>query len=300
MIRRLLQLLWGTGWCLLLVGITLHLTVRDGIDSLVVVFYIMPLMVLLGLALCLAFFRRGRRMALAFAALILAGWTARSFTLHSPGPPNNDEVRMLFWNLNRPTEPSQPLIDLIKELRPDFVSCDEPGINAESNVAAYKAALPGYDCQFMPRGILWLSRYPSKYRARGRLDSLGAYAVFDAALQGRTQRFVTIDVYGPPMLPRTGQLNEALSFTNHDPKVIVLGDFNTPTESVHFDPYRSEGLQDGLTAGNRGFRETWFYGLPLLSLDHIWLGKDWQVLEARKIWKTNSDHAAVFVRARLR
>jgi len=107
--------------------------------------------------------------------------------------------------------------------------------------------------------------------AKGRLDSLGAYAVFESQLNGRTQRFVTIDVYGPPMLPRTGQLAEALSFTNQDPKVIIMGDFNTPYESVHFDPFRKEHLQDALTCGGRGFRESWFYGLPLLSLDHTTL-----------------------------
>lgn len=296
--RRLLQLVWGGGWFLLITGIMLHATVRDGIDPLIVVFYVLPMMVLLGLALMLCLFQKGRRMAILAAILIATTWCTRSFTWHPIEASAPDEIRVLFWNLNRPSEPFQPLIGMITALKPDFVACVEPGENAANDVQAYKAALSGYDCQFMPRGILWFSRHPSRYRARGRLDSLGAYAVFEAQFNERTQRFVTIDLYGPPMLPRTGQLREALSFTNLDPKVIVLGDFNTPYESVHFDPFRNEGLQDALTVGGRGFRETWFYGLPLLSLDHIWLGKDWHVLEARKMWTRESDHAAVFVRAR--
>jgi len=296
--RVLLQPVQLLAWSLLVTGIVMHATVRDGVDDLVVVFYVLPMMVLLGLAVFLILFRRGRWVAIVVAALIAVTWCARSFSWHSPEPAAPNEVRVLFWNLNRPTKPFKPLIGMIRELKPDFVACVEPGENAASDVAGYKAALPGYDCQFMPRGILWLSRHPSRYRARGRLDSLGAYAVFEAQLKERTQRFVTIDVYGPPMLPRTGQLAEALSFTNQDPKVIIMGDFNTPFESVHFDPFRNEHLQDALTVGGRGFRETWFYGLPLLSLDHIWLGKDWHVLEARKIWTRDSDHAAVFVRAR--
>ena len=296
--RFLLRLLHGLAWTLLIVGIVMHATVRDSIDSIIVVFYIMPMMVLLGLALFLTLFQRGRWLAVLATGLIATAWFLRSFTWHTPEPSAPDEVRVLFWNLNRPAEPFQPLIEMIRELKPDFVACVEPGENAARDVEGYKAALPGYDCLFMPRGILWLSLHASRYRARGRLDSLGAYAVFEADFRGRTQRFVTIDTYGPPMLPRTGQLNEALSFTNKDPKVLVMGDFNTPYESVHFDGFRSEGLQDALTVGGRGFRETWFYGLPLLSLDHIWLGKDWHVLETRKIWKPESDHAAVFVRAR--
>ncbi len=254
--------------------------------------------VLLGLAVFLALFRRGRQLAVVLAVLIVGVWCHRSLAWHSAEPEAADETRLLFWNLNRPEAPFQPLIEMIQTLKPDFVACVEPGLNVAKDVEGYKAALPGYDCQFMPRGILWLSRHPSRYRARGRLDSLGAYAVFEAQFHGGTRRFVTVDVYGPPLLPRGGQLNETLGFTNHDPGVIVMGDFNTPYESVHFDPFRTGGLQDALTAGGHGFRETWFYGLPLLSLDHIWLGKDWHVLEARKIWKPQSDHAAVFVRAR--
>jgi endonuclease/exonuclease/phosphatase (EEP) superfamily protein YafD len=298
MIRVLLRLVQILAWSLIGIGVVLHATVRDGVDPIIVVFYVLPMMVMLGLAALLCLFPRRRSLAILAAALIAATWCARSFSWHVPEPAAADEVRVLFWNLNRPTEPFKPLIGMIRELKPDFVACVEPGENAASNVEDYKAALPGYDCQFMPRGILWLSRHTSRYRARGRLDSLGAYAVFEAELAGRTQRFVTLDVYGPPLLSRRGQLAEGLGFSNQDPRVIVLGDFNTPTESVHFDAYRQQGLQDSLTVGGRGFRETWFYGLPLLSLDHIWLGKDWHVLEARKIWTRQSDHAAIFVRAR--
>jgi endonuclease/exonuclease/phosphatase (EEP) superfamily protein YafD len=36
-----------------------------------------------------------------------------------------------------------------------------------------------------------------------------------------------------------------------------------------------------------------------LSLDQVWVGADWEVLEARKIWQlTGSDHAALFVTLR--
>jgi endonuclease/exonuclease/phosphatase (EEP) superfamily protein YafD len=76
-----------------------------------------------------------------------------------------------------------------------------------------------------------------------------------------------------------------------------MGDFNTPSESVHYETFRQH-MNDALDTAGTGFRETWFWGLPLLSLDHIWLGKDWHILEARKIWTRSSDHAALFARMR--
>ncbi|MDB6138927.1 MAG: hypothetical protein JWO94_1999 [Verrucomicrobiaceae bacterium] len=285
-------------WLLIATGITLHATVRDGFDPLAVVFYGLPLPLLLGVTFALMCSRRDRRLAVMVGLGLAGTWLARSFTWHAAEAPAADEVRVLFWNLGHPDKPFQPLIRLIKELQPDLVACVEPGENAGRDVEAYKAALPGYDCQFMPRGILWLSRHPSRYRARGRLDEIGAYAVFEAQINGRTQRVVTADVYADPFLARTGQLQEILDYTQDDPRVIAMGDFNTPAESAHFDDYQKHQLQDALTVGGQGLRETWFYGLPLLSLDHIWLGREWHVLAARKIWTLDSDHAAVFVRAR--
>ncbi|MDB6118314.1 MAG: hypothetical protein JWO08_2095 [Verrucomicrobiaceae bacterium] len=286
-------------WFLVLTGILLHVTVRDRIDAFAVFFYMLPLPVLIGLTMAIVIIGRGRRRRASLVAIGLSvAWLYRSFTWHPTELATQDDVRVLFWNLGHPIKPFRPLIRMIKELNPDIVACVEPGPNAATDVEAYKAALPGYDCQAMPRGILWLSRRPSQYRARGRLDQIGAYAVFEAQINGRTQRVVTADVYAAPLLPRTGQLREILDYTQSDPKVIAMGDFNTPAESAHFDAYRQQQLQDALTTGGKGFRETWFWGLPLLSLDHIWLGKDWHVMEARKIWTFDTDHAAVFVRVR--
>lgn len=285
-------------WFTIAIGILLHATVRDGIDALSVVFYILPLPLLACLTCTLIISRRDRVVASVVVMGLLAAWFSRSLTWHTPEPVATDEVRVLFWNLGHPLQPFEPLIRMIRELNPDIVACVEPGPNAETDVAGYKAALPSYDCQFMPRGILWFSKHPSRYRARGKIDNIGAYAVFEAQIHGHTQRVVTADVYADPLLPRTGQLKEILGYANADPKVIVMGDFNTPAESVHFDAYRQQQLQDALTVGGKGLRETWLYGLPLLSLDHLWLGKDWHVLEGRKIWTMDSDHAAVFVRMR--
>ena len=39
-----------------------------------------------------------------------------------------------------------------------------------------------------------------------------------------------------------------------------------------------------------GFRETWFWNLPLLSLDHIWVSKDLKILKTQKINTFKSDH----------
>ena len=152
------------------------------------------------------------------------------------------------------------------------------------------------------KGARWrfsqrLRRVPT-LRARGKLDGIGAYANFDVTLPRRGFRLVLVDVHADPLMLRKPSLDEALAHGNHDPQCIIMGDFNTPLESVHFAPYRAAKMQDAFATAGRGFRETWFWGLPVLSLDHVWCGPSWNVVEARKIRDWSSDHDALLVTLR--
>jgi endonuclease/exonuclease/phosphatase (EEP) superfamily protein YafD len=152
----------------------------------------------------------------------------------------------------------------------------------------------------MPRGSLWLSRPASRHRARGKLDDIGAYARFEVNLPGGAFPVVVADVHPGLLRPRSRQLDEVLQHALGRTDAVLVGDFNTPLESVFLDAFRAR-FTSALEAAGTGFRETWPCGLPLLSLDQVWAGADWQVLEARKIWRlTGSDHAALYVRLRRR
>ena len=286
------------GWSVLFIGVLLHVTLRDRVDYLATVFYALPLPVLAGLASALSIGKIRRRLAAAFAFIIAAAWFARSHSSH--GPPaagtGKQEFRALYWNLNRPRTASADLISLVRHLQPDVVGCGEPGPNFMTHGGDYEKALPGYTCHLMPRGLFVLSKWPVKMLGRGKLDSLGAYASFDVSAPQGAVRLVLVDVWAEPLFPRKRSLEEALSYAEGGRRCLIMGDFNTPSESVWFTPYRAK-MSDVLEAGGRGFRETWFWRLPLLSLDHTWAGHDWRILEAQKINRWSSDHAAIFVRA---
>lgn len=286
------------GWILLVVGLLLHFSVKDRFYPLALPFYGLPLPVLAGLAAGLALFQTQARHLKFIAALLCVAitslWLSRS--LHWRENPSNhpgeQNLNVLVWNLSRPNSPSQKLVELILAHQPHIASIVEPGGEAGDLIAWYEERLPGYEVAWMPRGILWFSRLPSRYRSRGKLDGLGAYAYFEVQHSSGLFRFVSVDVFPYPHHPRTGQLREALEWTGNEPHSIIAGDFNTPLESVHFEPYRAH-LTNAFEAAGRGFRETWFWGLPLLSLDQIWCGPEWKPLAVRKIHTTASDHAAL-------
>jgi endonuclease/exonuclease/phosphatase (EEP) superfamily protein YafD len=299
---RLIGIGLASGWVMLLIGIAVHLTIRDGSPRLAMVFYGLPLPVLGGIAIGLALCRgRGNpaRFTAAVLALILVGvWLSRSFHWNTPvESENGQDLTVLVWNLSRPTDPSEKLIELIREHEPDVVSVVEPGRAAGSHLKRYEEELPGYEAAWMPRGILWLSKVPSRYRSRGKLDNIGAYAWFEVQHPSGPFRFVAVDVFPYPQLPRGPQLKDAYGWTEDIPHAILAGDFNTPVESVHFRRYR-QTLTNAFEEAGRGFRETWFWGLPLLSLDQIWCGAEWKPLQVKKIHTTASDHAALLARFR--
>jgi hypothetical protein len=106
---------------------------------------------------------------------------------------------------------------------------------------------------------------------------------------------VVVDVRSQPWISREPSLAGILKAAAGDPKTITLGDFNTPPESKWFRPWREQGLALANDGPRRGFRETWAYGMPLLTLDHIWLGSEWTALRTDRS-RHGSDHAMVTCR----
>jgi len=306
----LLRVFRVAGWLALLAGLVLQLWLKDRHASWAVLFYAMPKPCLAGLALILVLVPRQKpwqRVAAAVYMISISLWwqttswsSGRETDAKRFGSPTNDEVTLLYWNLCRPKGLDQEAVELVREVNPQIAAFVEPGPELTKMLPAYEKALPGYTAAWMPRGVLWLSRLPSRYRERGKLDGLGAYARFEVSEPGPPFQVVVADVHPSLMHSREQQLKEVLAQSQDRDDTLFAGDFNTPLESVYFDAWRQR-FTHAFSAAGSGLCETWPIGLPLLSIDHIWAGKAWEVIETRKIWRlTGSDHAALFVRLRRR
>jgi endonuclease/exonuclease/phosphatase (EEP) superfamily protein YafD len=294
------------GWGVLILGLLLQYGLKDHFFGLRLLFYAMPKPCLLALAVTLLVWPKisqRSRIAALFAACVLASsWLTSSWRMEHPKMAHRDpasEVRILYWNLCRPSGLHEGMVELMREFDPHIAAFVEPGRHdMETKCKAYESMLPGYKAAWMPRGILWFSKVPSRYRARGKLEGAGAFARFDVHELGPTFPVVVADVHPHPFHWRKGQLEEVLEHSLGRSDAILVGDFNTPLESALLKDYRAR-FTHALEAGGQGFKETWPVGLPLLSLDHLWLGQDWEVVEAKKVWKLqSSDHAALLVTLR--
>ena len=212
--------------------------------------------------------------------------------------PEAARIRLLFWNLRRPMGIHRGLVNLVHQLQPDVAACVEPGPNAAKNAAAYEAVLPGYSVEFLPRGILWISRLDYRLVKRGKLEEAGAFARLEVSLGQRRIEMLVADVTPHAFRSRRGQLAQALRDAGSHRDAILMGDLNTPAESVFLDAYRARFVSAFEAAGS-GLRETWPMGMPLLNLDYVWVGRGWGIEECQKIARpADSDHCALFVRLR--
>jgi hypothetical protein len=101
--------------------------------------------------------------------------------------------------------------------------------------------------------------------------------------------FYAVDIYASVKFFRKPMLKNVLSRIKTNDKTIILGDFNTPYESIFFKNFK-KNYSHAFTKKGNGFRETWFWNIPLLSLDHIWVSPDLEILKTEKISTTESDH----------
>jgi endonuclease/exonuclease/phosphatase family metal-dependent hydrolase len=74
--------------------------------------------------------------------------------------------------------------------------------------------------------------------------------------------------------------------------LVVVGDFDTPRESVRFDSWRGP-LVHAFEAAGSGWAPTWPVPLPVLALDHVWLSRSLTVRSCEHLWTTRSDHRPV-------
>ena len=168
-IQQLEWWLHRLGWVVLGVGLLLQFTIRDRVDYLSAIFYALPRPLLGGLALVLACWpgmRRIHRIIVGVTGLWILSLSFHGCISSRSALNRGNQFRALFWNLNRPNTPRSELFEMIKRLQPDVVGCVEPGPNFMDQGRAYESAVPGYTCQLMPRGLVFLSRWPARMPMR--------------------------------------------------------------------------------------------------------------------------------------
>jgi endonuclease/exonuclease/phosphatase family metal-dependent hydrolase len=130
----------------------------------------------------------------------------------------------------------------------------------------------------------------------GELGRGGAYNVLTTDLNGNTFTTILVDIDPNPIQSRR-QAFAALTKVvqaHLEENLIVMGDFNTPIESFYFDSFRRDLVHSFESCGS-GFRATWPVPLPILTIDHLWVGRNVRLSRCQANWSHFSDHRSLTV-----
>lgn len=280
--QRIARLLTIGAPALLLFAMFIRARSRDETEATAPLFYAFPWPVIAVAWLVYAVVMRKQRRWVALGGLGCVIAAAAMFLEVKGVPPvaraePSPRARVLFWNLPRAKEFPEALHKLIEEKKPDIVALlnfDRPSPEELAKFTARHPELTPWAPQSSPmfcaaRGDIRVEKIMS-VRQRARMNLLTVTLKDDA-----TPWSVALADVGPwPLEPRAPFIDEIRENGLFLARSLVLGAFNTPFESVAFDVWRDQAWHALANAENSPRVETWPFGAPLFSLDHVWMSKD--------------------------
>jgi vancomycin resistance protein VanJ len=255
------------------------------------------------LLLPLAGLMRSRSVTLVLATGLVVGWPVMGFNVPWPqltGPsPTGTPLRIMTLNMHYRRVDPKPLEDLIAALAPDIVAIQE--WNGYERAALRSA--PGWHIHATPRLFL-ASRHPINKAVELGADSMGEQAsvahyeldtpmglVHVFSLHTATPREV---IYDALYENRTGLAEVGANSARRREQsafvagkaaqcqgpVLIVGDFNTPSESSIFAEVWSD-YTDAFTAAGWGWGYTFFGAKTMVRIDHVLAGKGWACTACR-------------------
>jgi endonuclease/exonuclease/phosphatase (EEP) superfamily protein YafD len=280
MIKIFKCLYWIINVAIIVALLAIHFVLKEGSFFDAIRFYAFPLPVIIVIVLGLSVFLSKRKYNLILGAILLAIWLSQSFKIHIPEAINEKDLEIVFWNASR----DNGFEEAFKETGsiPDVMVLVE---SEKNNIQELQSKYPNYYfyksvreiCIFSKTRILIKSEQSSKHNS----------TVIN--FKTNEMNFFAVDVTGSQDVPRTWELGFVNKLITKSPNTIIVGDFNVPFESKNLKKIKTNFNHAFNEKGN-GFRETWFWNIPLLSLDHIWVSKDLEILKTQKINTFKSDH----------
>ena len=299
-IRRLWlwrALSWLTG-LLWLVGSVVRIAIADRWDFVAVLFYALPLPVLVVIGIVAAEslrklrIRRVPQLLYGLVALQFVCWLPQAIVFRADEPPRS-ATRLLFWNVNRGRLGYPAIAADILSFNPDVV-CLVESTTAGQKKETWQPLMPGYEVHRLGMGMMLLLRGELIEQEPGMVIHSCRYHVLKVRIDRRPLVITIVDIASDPLRSRRPAFEKLVQLQSRQPKLphVLVGDFNTPVDSTLFDRLRLD-LTNAFEAKGSGFRETWPVTSPVLCLDQIWGDSRIKWHQCFAGWSVRSDHRPV-------
>jgi endonuclease/exonuclease/phosphatase (EEP) superfamily protein YafD len=259
-----------------------HFVIKERTFWSSLLFYALPLpiIILVVLLLSIVLTQKWRGYNLIIVSILLLIWLSRSFKIHIPDTIKKTDLEVVFWNVARRNN-FEMAFNESGDI-PDIMVLVE---SEKNNLEKFKLKYPKYYFYRSHKELFIFSKTPLDIKS----ENISKYGTTVINFETAGINFYAVDATGSPDVPRKWELTFINKSIKEKNNTIVLGDFNTPYESIYLKQLKKDFNHAFSKKGN-GFKETWFYNLPLLCLDYIWVSKDFKILKTQKINTLKSDH----------
>ncbi|MBN4071950.1 endonuclease/exonuclease/phosphatase family protein [bacterium AH-315-F18] len=301
LIRGIIQIGPFVAFAAFLIAVTLRMTVKDTYLVTAIFYYATPPIVLIALpffAGVLFTLRQRRFLALTaiLASAAVTPWCLSAVFSNNTSDDQPSTISALLWNVRRNVQKRPGIIDGINQSNADIVALSEAFRASDQHEVTrhLRTHFPDYEQSEARSGMVVLCRGTVENTQFHRLPPAGTCLIVDVRTRDIPVRIVVVDLSSKPYLPREPTLENLHNLlANLNPKAdLVMGDFNTPLDSLHFERLRLD-FQHAFSVKGNGLRNTWPIPFPILEIDHLWVAKDWRVAYASLGWSYASDHRSV-------
>ena len=279
---------------LVVAGSLIRLTCRDSYLPAAIVFYATPPAAMVWLSVFAFLFlprsarrwRAGSAMAVVLAACWMwhAQWIATS---RANGDVATKTHQLLFWNVCEARPGWNRILQEVAKHDADIV------VLAESDTLPIEDLPATLHTARLPGRLLLMSKHPIAVREQHSLNNAGICHVVDTDLSGHGVTLILVDIKSTISIHRQISL-EALSeiASRQINPTLVVGDFNTPTDSRFLEAIRS-GYRNAFEEAGYGLHATWPLPLPVMAIDQIWGNDGVRFHSAQIDRRLLSDHACL-------
>jgi len=284
---------------LCVVSVVVRLTVRDSRAGLALFYYTLPPAVLTPLLISAGSVWLWKKRCLAGVFCWVLGaacvlWWSHSACFYHPTAHDPSCPRVAFWNVAHGVAGRDAIYRQIAELNADLIGLVEADRAFRSNDEVWRQRFPEYAVSAGPHGLVVLVRGIILKSDFVYLGNHGWCKTAIVNIDGKQLDVLLVDLLSAPLTKRRGHFEELSKVLNLAPKrpTLIMGDFNTPADSVFFEPLRRQ-YRNAFESAGTGYYATWPIPLPVLALDQVWASSAIEIRYCRLGWTWRSDHRPI-------
>ncbi len=308
-LRRLTSIMiWG----LVAIGLVLRFTVRDRFHPWALFFYVTPIpslpiwMLLAGtIGSPGRTWRRNTETTRAttwlspqrlnlIAGLFFTVWTLSSEYLHRAQPPSPQDLRLVFWNVARVQAGVDRLATQLRTFQAPVIGLVEADRKYHVNIDEWQREFPEYEVRPTDFGGLIAVKGKVISQQLHYLTAQSFCEQFDLEIDETHFTVLLVDIASDLLRSRRRPLLALAKLADElaDRPVVIMGDFNTPDDSVWMTALQRHHRRAFRERGT-GYAATWPMPLPVLTLDQVWVNERVSTSSCEPDWNFLSDHRAV-------